>query len=325
MKNLIEELEKYLKVLNVEQLYNNPGHKDSKNWLAEVAATLKTNRKSAYKKFSELSQHIYPSIPFVTRKHAAEQLDVLIRQLIAEYKRGLIFIQKSKNKTYSDKIDKIKIFLSYSTKNKIGAGQIKTWLTDFGFKVFLAHEDIEPSLEWQNVIIQNLKECHVFIPVITKYFYESRWTDQESGMAYVLDKLIISVSVDRNTPQGFLGKFQSLKLDKKDIHNSCTQIVKTIMKNPKFSPIILDLLIKFLPKSKSYASAGWKSKLLGEYKNFSKDQINLIFKAAIENNQISFEYDSRITIKKIIKNHPQLIDKNLLDKLNSIDPDYSFN
>ena len=190
--------------------------------------------------------------------------------------------------------------------------------------MFLAHEDIEPSLDWQDVIVQNLKECNVFIPILTHDFYESKWTDQESGMAYILDKLIISVSVDGNTPQGFLGKFQSLKLDKKDINNGCIQIVKTIKKNPKFSPIILDLLIKFLSESKSYASAGWKAKLLGEYKNFSKDQINLILKAAIENNQISLEYDSRIMIKKIIKNHPQLVEKNLLDKLNSIDPDFKF-
>jgi len=29
-------------------------------------------------------------------------------------------------------------------------------------------------------------------------------------------------------------------------------------------------------------------------------------------------------IKKIIKNHPQLVEKNLLDKLNSIDPDFKF-
>lgn len=35
MENLINELEKYLQLLNVEQLYNDPGHKNAKNWLAK--------------------------------------------------------------------------------------------------------------------------------------------------------------------------------------------------------------------------------------------------------------------------------------------------
>lgn len=88
MESLIKSLEKYLRSLNVEQLYNDPGHQKSKDWLAGVAAIFKSNRKSAYKRFISLSQHIYPSIPLATRKHAAEQIDVFMRQIIAEYKAG---------------------------------------------------------------------------------------------------------------------------------------------------------------------------------------------------------------------------------------------
>lgn len=95
MDKLIEDLEKYLRLLNVEQLYKEPGHKNSKDWLAGVAAVLKSNRKSSYKRFSNLSQHIYPSVSLKTRKHAAEQIDVFLRQIIAEYKAGVAVNQNS--------------------------------------------------------------------------------------------------------------------------------------------------------------------------------------------------------------------------------------
>ncbi len=86
MENLIKNLEKYLQSLNVEQLYKDPGHKKSKNWLAGVTAVLKVGGRHSYKDFKNLSQHIYASIPLETRKHAAEQIDVFLRQIIAQYK-----------------------------------------------------------------------------------------------------------------------------------------------------------------------------------------------------------------------------------------------
>lgn len=86
MENLIKNLEKYLQSLNVEQLYKDPGHKKSKNWLARVTAILKVGGRHSYKDFKNLSQHIYPSIPLKTRKHAAEQIDVFLRQILAQYK-----------------------------------------------------------------------------------------------------------------------------------------------------------------------------------------------------------------------------------------------
>lgn len=86
-KALVEDLSKYHKALNVKKLYEESDHKTSKDWLAEVAAILKNLDETDFKAFSDLRQHLYPSIPLVTRKHAAEQIDGFIRQKVAEYKR----------------------------------------------------------------------------------------------------------------------------------------------------------------------------------------------------------------------------------------------
>lgn len=86
-RNLVQELISFFKALNTQKLYEAPDHKTSKDWLAEVAAILKNLDETDYKRFSDLRQHLYDSIPLATRKHTAEQIDGFIRQKVSEYKR----------------------------------------------------------------------------------------------------------------------------------------------------------------------------------------------------------------------------------------------
>src|SRR5258706_15187652 len=78
---------------------------------------------------------------------------------------------------------KVQAFLSYSGKDRKLAGELKEGLEACGLSVFLAHEDIEPSVEWQTRILAELSTVDVFLPLLTSNFRESLWTDQESGVA----------------------------------------------------------------------------------------------------------------------------------------------
>ena len=75
------------------------------------------------------------------------------------------------------------IFLSYATDDRRLAGGIKDGVEVYGFRVFLAHEDLVPSEEWQQRIRAELRRCDVFIPLISENFRPSDWTDQEAGYA----------------------------------------------------------------------------------------------------------------------------------------------
>ena len=112
----------------------------------------------------------------------------------------------------------IRIFLSYSSDDGILAGKIKRYLEDyFGFEVFLAHEDIGAAEEWPKVIIENLKSTDIFMPLLSPNFTKSSFTDQETGMAFILGKGIIPISVETGvTPYGFINKIQALKLKIED-------------------------------------------------------------------------------------------------------------
>ncbi len=86
-RKLAEDLGRYFKTLNLKKLYEEPNHKISKDWLAEVAAILKNLDETDFKAFLNLRQHLYQSIPLAARRHAAEQIDGFTRQKVAEYKR----------------------------------------------------------------------------------------------------------------------------------------------------------------------------------------------------------------------------------------------
>ncbi len=84
-KALVERLANYHKSLDVEQLYVSPDHKQSKDWLAGVAAVFKNLDEGDFKEFANHRQHLYKVILRTTRKHAAEQIDAFVRQKVAEY------------------------------------------------------------------------------------------------------------------------------------------------------------------------------------------------------------------------------------------------
>ena len=84
---LVDELSKYYKLLNVEQLFDFPDHKISKDWLAEVAAILKNLDETDYQEFVRLRKSLYAGVDRRIRINAANEIDGFVRQKVAEYER----------------------------------------------------------------------------------------------------------------------------------------------------------------------------------------------------------------------------------------------
>jgi len=123
---------------------------------------------------------------------------------------------------------KILAFISYSHKNKKSAGVVKDILGQNKIEAFLAHQDIEPSDEWKEVILENLKNCDALIAIITKEFRESKWTDQEAGYVQAGDKIIISI-IKKGEPHGFLDRFQAIKIKSGGIKNAAQKAAEAIL------------------------------------------------------------------------------------------------
>ncbi len=209
----------------------------------------------------------------------------------------------------------IKVFLSYSAIDKKLASKIKRWFEDYGLEVFLAHEDITPSAEWRKVILQNLENCNVFIPIVTKNFKDSDWTDQEIGIALSKRKFIIPLSIDI-IPYGFLNELQSLKLDTKRVQSSCKKIFEILGQNSEFEKSLSNSVIKAFLNSVNYEEAKNKSRILLEFDDaFTTEQANEIIKGSTQNNQIYGSFGAQEALRKLIQKHSEVVDKNLTRKL----------
>lgn len=218
-------------------------------------------------------------------------------------------------------IKSLRMFFSYSTKDKKIVGELKDKLEKIGFEVFLAHEDLKPLVEWQEEIIKNLVRCDIFIPVFTENFKESEWTNQEVGIAVATNKFIIPLQVTV-APFGFIGKFQSLKANATDLEVTTKEIVKLIKNRSQFSEDLKNFVINSLALSGSFEDAKVRSKLLEDFENFSQEQVNRILTATKENNQIHSSFAAKKVLLNFFEKYKRDIKKQDYDAITKLLTEY---
>lgn len=85
-RNFVEELANLHKDLSVEQLYCWPNQKNTKDWLADVAAIFKNLDETDYQDFIHLSE-VVSTGEREERKEAARAIDNFVRRKVAEWER----------------------------------------------------------------------------------------------------------------------------------------------------------------------------------------------------------------------------------------------
>lgn len=212
----------------------------------------------------------------------------------------------------------LRVFISYSTLDKDIAGGIKRGLSLLGMDVFLAHEDIVPSSQWTATIEENLDSTDIFLPLITKNFKQSDWTDQESGIAFAKRKVILPLSVEGNQPYGFLGRYQSAKINIEATYLiPCDAIIAALIRehSDRLGVAILRALIRAFIVSETYDQSGQLAKLLSMYGNLDEDDVRLIFAAALANNQIYQSRTARPHLEDMFKKFRGKLDVSMIDDL----------
>ena len=117
---------------------------------------------------------------------------------------------------------RFRVFLSHKAEVKKEVAMLKETLDAFGATCFVAHEDIQPTKEWQEEIE------NAFVALLTTDFHDSCWTDQEVGYAVAVGAPMIAVRLGQD-PYGFIGKFQALPCD---WNEAPIEIAKLLMKAP---------------------------------------------------------------------------------------------
>ncbi len=104
----------------------------------------------------------------------------------------------------------LRLFISHKAEVRVLATQIKQACLRIGISCFVAHEDIEPTAEWQTEIERAMQSMDALLALLTPDFHESNWTDQEVGFALGAQVPVIPVKLGQD-PYGFVGRYQAVQ------------------------------------------------------------------------------------------------------------------
>lgn len=192
------------------------------------------------------------------------------------------------------------LFISHLASDKITAQELKNKLEGYSISGFVAHSDIEPTKEWQDEIELALRTCDALVALMIPSFHESKWTDQEIGLALGRDLLIMPVRMGLD-PYGFIGKFQAINFT--GIDKLALDIFESLLKNKKTSKKINQAIIHKFENSDSFYSANGNINLVEKITFWDKNLVERL-RSAVENNyQISSSFGVPSRVKNIVEQY----------------------
>jgi hypothetical protein len=148
-----------------------------------------------------------------------------------------------------------RLFLSHTHPHRREVGLLSSALSAHGVAAFVAHDAIQPTKEWQDVIVQALKECEALAAYLTTDFHASDWTDQEVGAAVARGLLVFPLRVDVN-PYGFIGRYQAMDARAgKDPHALAREIADVLRTDLRTRSAMAEVTVDRFVHSYSYDNA----------------------------------------------------------------------
>jgi TIR domain len=181
------------------------------------------------------------------------------------------------------KAGQFKLFLSHLASFKVQTARLQQVLRKYAISSFVAHEDIEPSKEWQIEIEAALHTMDAMAVLLMPGFKESNWCDQEVGVAVGRDVLIIPVRKGLD-PYGFIGKYQGIQAVNKSVAEVAKEIFEVIIKSPKTRGKIIGSLANTISQSTHDEDATEKVLLLQSISDIPKEILENMKTTIAENN-----------------------------------------
>ncbi len=147
-----------------------------------------------------------------------------------------------------------RVFVGHLAVHRAFAGELQEALLPYGISCFVAHNDIEPTAEWQTQIETALATCHALVALLHKGFHASNWTDQEIGFAMGRGVPAFTVRFGED-PYGFLGRFQGFNGNGKDTSVLARELFEAYRKHKQTQRQMSDVVIRLFEESPNFADA----------------------------------------------------------------------
>jgi len=193
----------------------------------------------------------------------------------------------------------LRVFISHVAKDMEFAASLKVSLGSRGMASFVAHEDIEPMREWELEIERALFSMDVLVALLTEGFSESKWTDQEVGVAVGRRVPIVPIRMGKD-PYGFMAKYQAIPGSDR-ASGVADSIFRYVLTNEDLRVYGNDLLIAALSKSGSFDRSNSLSSFLQAITLLSPDQEKALVEAFNDNRQVNGAFEVRDEIVNVLK------------------------
>ena len=179
-----------------------------------------------------------------------------------------------------------RLFLTHLSSEKAFAAELQEALLRFGITSFVAHNDIEPTLEWQAQIETALSTANSLVALLHPKFHLSNWTDQEIGFAMGRGLPVFAVRFGQD-PYGFIGRFQAFAGHGKSAVVLARELFDSYRKNKQSQRRMGEVLVNLFEDSGSFADAKARIGYLAELEVWQPGFISRIEAASESNSQIS--------------------------------------
>jgi hypothetical protein len=183
-----------------------------------------------------------------------------------------------------------RLFISHRAEEKVFAQQLSEGLLGYGISGFVAHEDIEPTREWENEIITALRTMDGLLAILSSTFHASEFTDQEVGAAIGRDKPILTLR-NGSDPYGLMARGQALKTKGPMTVHAAKEIATTLLAHEQSSSRMAEGIVASFIASDSFDQARSRVRNLSWLEKVTDDQRARIEKALVENGQIRNAYN----------------------------------
>lgn len=193
-----------------------------------------------------------------------------------------------------------RVFISHLATHRKLASLLQEAFLPYGISAFVAHNDIEPTQEWQLQIESALTTADSLVALLHPEFHESNWTDQEIGFAMGRGLPVFAVRFGQD-PYGFIGRFQAFTGAGKAPAQLARELFDAYRKSKQSQTRMAEVLVALFEDSDSFAEAKARIGYLWELEVWDAAFISRINAALESNSQINGSWGVPDRVKALAK------------------------
>jgi hypothetical protein len=210
--------------------------------------------------------------------------------------------------------DRLHLFMIHLASQRDIVGNVRRRLERFGIDAFVAHDSIEPSHEWVDVIEGALRTCHAAVAFLHEGFGESVWTDQEIGFCLARRVPILPLTFEV-LPTGFLARFQAAKCAQMDESAITKVILDWLVDRPATQTHMTEGIVAAMVESTSWNHTRAVWPYLERVPSLTPEQMQRLEQAAQTNVDVREAIIDRVAapnrIRDLIQRHSGIKDEGL--------------